>query len=212
MASKNTYRIGTDGTANYATLTDVPSSVLSQGDNTLLVYPGTYTAPTDAVYSDLALVGVGDREEIVISGDMTIANTSSGTITMENLTMTGSDANAEGGASCVTKLGAASTKLHFKHVTFGNAEHAVSHNGEAAFATTTPQVVLDFCDASTVDQAIVANANVEVNYSALNTGSNAYFQPGTGGGDPALTVTVRASTSGGSNTGNNTETVLALIS
>lgn len=212
MTSKNTYRIGTDGTANYATLVDVPASVLSQGDNTLLVYPGTYTAPTNAVYADLAIVGVGDREEIVISGNMTIANTSSGTITFENLTMTGSDANAAGGAACVTKLGAASTKLHFKHVTFNTAEHAVAHNGEAAFATTTPQVVLDFCDATGVDQAIVANANVNINYSALNTSSNAYFQPGAGVGSPSLTVTVRASTSGGANTGNNTETVLALIS
>jgi hypothetical protein len=212
MASKNTYRVGTDGTANYASLADIPSSVLAQGDNTVLLYPGTYTAPTNAVYADLAIVGVGDREEIVISGNMTVANTSSGTITFENLTMTGSNPSATGGAACVTKLGAASTKLHFKHVTFSNAEHAVAHNGERAFATTTPQVVLDFCDATGVDQAVVANANVNVNYCALNTSSNAYFQPGTGGGDPALTVTVRASTSGGSNTGNNTETVLALIS
>lgn len=212
MASKNTYRIGTDGTANYQTLTEVPSYILAQGDNTLLVYPGTYTAPTDAVYSDVAIVGVGDREEIVINGDMTIANTSSGTITFENLTFTGSNADAASGVACVTKLGAASTKLHFKHSTFNNAEHAVSHNSELTFATTTPQVVMDFCDATAVDQALVANANVNVNYSALNTSSNAYFTPGTGGGDPALTVTVRASTSGGANTGNNTETVLALIS
>lgn len=212
MTSKNTYRIGTDGTANYATLTEVPSYILAQGDNTLLVYPGTYTAPTAAVYSDLAIIGVGDREEIVISGDMTIANTSSGTITFENITLTGSNVAVTSGTSCVTKLGAASTKLHFKHTTFGGAEYAVSHNGERAFATTTPQVVMDFCDATGVDKAIVANANVSVNYSALNTSANAYFTPGTGGGNPALTVTVRASTSGGSNTGNNTETVLALIS
>jgi len=212
MTSKNTYRIGTDGTANYSTLTDVPSYILAQGDNTLLVYPGTYTAPTDAVYSDVAIVGIGDREEIVIDGDMTIANTSTGTITFENVTFTGSNAAVTSGTSCVTKLGAASTKLHFKHSTFNGAEYAVSHNGERAFATTTPQIVMDFCDASAVDKSLVANANVEVNYSALNTSANAYFTPGTGGGDPAVTVTVRASTSGGSNTGNNTETVVALIS
>lgn len=210
MASKNTYRIGTDGVANYAALTDVPSSVLSQGDNTLLLYPGTYDAPTGAVYSDVAIVGVGDREEIVINGDLTIANTSSGTITFENLTFTGSDAGAASGTACVTKLGAASTKLHFKNTTFSNAEHAVAHNGEPAFATTTPQVVLDFCDASDVDQAIVANANVNVNYSALNLSSNSYVQPGTGGS--GLTVTVRASTSGGANAGGTLESVLALIS
>lgn len=212
MTSKNTYRVGTDGLANYATLAEVPSTVLTQGDNTILLFPGTYTAPTNAVYSDLAIIGVGDREEIVINGGMTIANTSSGTITFENISFVGADASSTGGAACVTKLGAASTQLHFRNSTFSNAEHAISHNGERAFATTTPQVILDYCDASAVNQSVVANANVRINWSALNTSANAYFQPGTGGGDPALTVTVRASTSGGSNTGNNTETVLALIS
>jgi hypothetical protein len=212
MTSKNTYRVGTDGLANYATLAEIPSTILVQGNNTVLLYPGTYTAPTNAVYSDLAIVGVGDREEIVINGGMTIANTSTGTVTFENITFVGADASATGGAACVTKLGAASTQLHFRNVTFSNAEHAVSHNGERAFATTVPQVILDYCDASGVDQALVANSNVRVNWSALNTSANAYFQPGTGGGDPVLTVTVRASTSGGANTGNNTETVLALIS
>lgn len=212
MTSKNTYKVGTRGDSNYTTLADIPATVLTQGDTTVLVYPGTYTAPTNAVWSDVALVGVGDREEIVVEGDMTIANTSSGTLTFENLTFVGSNAVAASGSTCVTKVGAASTKLHFKHVTFTNADIAIAHNGERAFATTTPQVVLDFCDASGVDKAIVANANVGVNYSALNTSANAYFQPGTGGGNPAVTVTVRASTSGGSNTGNNTETVLALIS
>jgi hypothetical protein len=212
MASKLTYRVGIDGTANFKDLASIPSAILNQGDATMLVYPGTYAAPTNAAWSDVALVGVGDREEIVINGDVSIANTSSGTITFENMTIVGSNADATSGTACVTKLGAAATKLHFKHVTMSNAEHAVSHNGERAFATTTPQVIMDFCDASGVDQAIVANANVEVNYSALNTSSNAYFQPGTGGGDPEVTVTVRASTSGGANTGNNTETVIALIS
>jgi len=212
MTSKNTYRVGTDGLANYATLTEVPSTILVQGNNTILLFPGTYTAPTNAVYSDLAIVGVGDREEIVINGSMTVANTSTGTITFENITFVGADAGSAAGAACVTKLGAASTQLHFRNSTFSNAEHAVSHNGERAFATNVPQVILDYCDASAVDQALVANSNVRVNWSALNTSANAYFQPGTGGGNPVLTVTVRASTSGGSNTGNNTETVLALIS
>lgn len=212
MSSKNIYRVGTDGTANFSTLSAVPSYILDQGNNTLELFPGTYDAPASAVWNDVAIVGVGDREEIVINGDVTIANTSSDTITFENLTFVGSDASAASGVACVTKLGAERTKLHFKNVVFSNAEHAVSHNAERAFATVNEQVVMDFCDASGVDQAIVANANVAVNFSKLNTSSNAYFQPGTGGGDPEVTVTVLASSSGGSNTGNNTETVLSLIS
>lgn len=212
MTSKNTYRVGTDGTANYSSLSAIPSSVLAQGDNTILLYPGTYTAPTNAVWNDVAVVGVGDREEIVISGDMTIANTSTGVLSFENITFVGSNAVTTSDSVCVSKLGAASAPLHFRLCTFSNAEHAVRHHATLAQATTTPQVIMTYCDASAVDQAIVANANVGVNWTALNASANAYFAPGTGGGSPSLTVTVRASTSGGANTGNNTETVLALIS
>jgi hypothetical protein len=208
--SKNTYRVGTDGTANYRNLSDIPSSVLSQGDNTILVFPGTYTAPTNVVLNDVAFVGVGDREEIVISGAMTIANTSTGTATFDNLTFLGANAVTTSDSVCVSKLGAASTPLHFRNCAFSNAEHAVRHHSTLAFATTTQQVVMTYCDASAVDQAIVANANVGVNWSAMNAAANAYFTPGGGAGAP--TVTVRASTSAGSNTGNTVETVLALIS
>jgi hypothetical protein len=210
MTSKNTYRIGTDGTANYSSLSDIPSYVLAQGDNTILVYPGTYAAPTNAVWNDVALIGVGDREEIVISGDMTLANTSTGNITFENISFVGSNAVTTSNSVCVTKLGAASAPLHFKNCTFANAEHAVRHHATLAFATTTPQVVMNYSDASGVDQSIVANANVGVNWSAMNAGANAYFTSGGGAGTPV--VTVRASTSGGANTGNTVETVLALIS
>ena len=211
MPGKNIYRVGTDGTANYSTLEAIPSAILAQGDTSILLFPGTYTALTNAVMSDIAFIGVGDREEIVISGDTTIANTSSGTISFENLTITGSDANAALSTACVTKLGAASTPLAFKGVTFNNAAIAVAHNGERAFATTTKQVTLTLCDASAVDRSIVANANVTVSFSELNSSSNAYFTPGTGGGSAEVTITVLASTSGGANTGNCTKTVKALL-
>lgn len=210
MAGKNTYRVGADGTANFATLAAIPTELLTQRDTTFLVYPGTYTALTAAVLDDTAFVGVGDREEIVISGAFTIANTSANTTVFENMSFLGANAAAASSSACVTKLGAGSTPLHFRGVNFSNADYAVIHSGELAFATTTRQINMDFCDATAVDRAIRANANVGVNYSALNTGSNAYFTPGGGSGIPL--VTVRASTSGGSNTGSSTETVLALIS
>jgi len=210
MTSKNTYRVGTDGTANYATLADIPSYILQQENNTILLYPGTYAAPTNWTVADLAIIGTGDIEETVIDGAMTISNASSKVISFENITFKGANPDATSGSVCVTKLGAASTPLHFKNVVFTNAEHAVLHNAEPAFAQTTKQVVLNYCDATGVDQALVANANVEVNWSALNTYANAYFQLGTGGA--GAVVTVRASTSGGSNAGATVETVLALIS
>jgi hypothetical protein len=208
--SKNTYRVGSDGSANFPSLTAISNDVLAQGDNTILLFPGTYTAPTNVVWNNVALVGVGDRAEIVVNGDMTVANTSTGTLSFENITFRGANAVTISNSSCVTKLGGASTPLHFRNCTFANAEHAVRHQATLAFATTTRQVELTYCDASAVDQAIVANANVGVNWSAMNAGANAYFAPGGGAGIPV--VTVRASTSAGSNTGNTIETVLALIS
>jgi hypothetical protein len=207
--TKNTYIVGSHGTANYPNLTSIDDYVLTQGDNTFLVYPGTYDAPTNANWVDAAFIGVGDREEIVISGDTTIANTSSGTITFKNMTMSGSSAVYADAKSCITKLGAASTPLEFDNVVFNNAKHAVSHNGEPAFATTIIQVLMNLCDASATDESIVANSNVGISYSKLNTVANAYCTAGTGGN--ILSVNVLASTSGGSNAANAIETVQALI-
>ena len=208
--SRNTYRVGTDGVANYETLADVESYVLAQGNNTILLYPGTYTVPANSVWNDVAIIGIGDREEIVINGPVTLANTSTGTTVFENITFVGSNAVTTSDSVCVSKLGAASAPLHFRNCSFSNAEHAVRHHGTLAFATTTRQVELTNCDASAVDQAIVANANVAVSFSALNASGNAYFTSGGGTGTPVITV--RASTSAGANTGATLKTVLALIS
>ena len=67
---------------------------------------------------------------------------------------------------------------------------------------------------SGVDQAIVSNCNSEISFSQLNApAANTYYTPGNSTDNLVLyTVTVRASTAGGSNAGNMTETVLALIS
>lgn len=212
MAGKNVYKVGSYGDANFSDLASIPSELLTQGDTSFIIYPGTYTAPTNVQLDDVAFIGLGDREEIVISGAMTIANTSANSAVFENLTFTGANAVAASGSACVTKLGAASMPLTFNRVVFGNADYAVIHNAERAFATTTRQLAVNYSDATGVDKAVMANANVSINFSALNTTANAYFTPGTGGGNPAVTVTVRASTSGGSNTGNCTKTVLALVS
>lgn len=210
MAGFNTYRIGKDGTANYPDLLSIPSDILTQSNTTFLVYPGRYTAPTDAVLTDVGFVGVGDRDEIIIEGSFTIANTSSVAVLFENLTLQGPNAVAASGSACVNKLGAASLPIKFERVLFSNADFAVIHSSLLSVATTTKQVTLNYCDASSVDKAVKANANVSINFCALNTSANAYFTPSGGAGNPD--VVVRASTSGGSNAAATTETVLALIS
>lgn len=210
MAGNNTYRIGEDGTANYPNLVSIPSEILTQSNATFLVYPGTYTAPTNLVVTDASFVGVGDRDEIIINGTFTIANTSSVALLFENLSLVGTNAVAGSGSACVNKLGAASLPIKFERVLFSNADTAVIHSGELSFATTTRQVTMNYSDASGVDKAVRANANVGINFCSLNISANAYFTPGGGTGVPS--VTVRASTSAGSNTGNTTKTVLALVS
>jgi hypothetical protein len=210
MAGKNTYRIGEDGSANYPNLVSIPTDILTQSNTTFLIYPGTYTAPANAVIVDASFVGVGDRDEIVINGTFTIANTSSDALLFENLTLQGPNAVAGSGSACVSKFGAASLPIKFERVLFSNADTAVIHSGELSFATTIRQVTMNYSDASGVDKAVRANANVGINFCSLNLSANAYFTPGGGTGIPA--VTVRASTSAGSNTGNTTKTVLALVS
>jgi hypothetical protein len=210
MAGNNTYRIGEDGSANYPNLVSIPTDILTQSNTTFLVYPGSYTAPTNAVIVDASFVGVGDRDEIIINGTFTIANTSSVALLFENLSMVGPNAVAGSGSACVSKFGAASLPIKFERVLFSNADTAVIHSGELSFATTTRQVTMNYSDASGVDKAVRANANVGINFCSLNLSANAYFTPGGGTGIPA--VTVRASTSAGSNTGNTTKTVLALVS
>ena len=147
---------------------------------------------------------------------MSFADGSTGQITFKNITFNGSSATAAGGTSCVSKLGNTAVTLKFENCIFKNSDIGVNQlaNVQQHAAAGTNGIEMWWCDATAVDKAIVSNANAEINYCALNTGSNAYYTVGnsTLNGDPAHTVTVRASTSGGSNSGNMTETVLALIS
>ena len=199
-----------------ASITDIPSAALTQGGNEVHMYPGTYTAPTGVVASDYAYIGMGDKDEVIISGDMSFADGSTGSIVFKNITFQGSSATAAGGTSCVSKLGNTAVSLKFENCVFTNSDFGVNQqaNLTSHAAAGTNGVEMWWCDATGVDRSIVSNANSEINYSALNTTSNAYYTVGddTLNGAPAHTVTVRASTSGGANSGNMTETVLALIS
>ena len=86
MPSKNIYYVGTGGYANYATLAEIPASILAAGDVTIAMGPGTYDPLTNAVLNNVSFIGQGSSEEIVINGNFTIANTSTGPNTFENLT------------------------------------------------------------------------------------------------------------------------------
>ena len=197
---------GWDGFA--ASITDIDSAVLTEGNNTVLMYPGTYTAPTGLTATDYAFIGVGDRDEIIINGDMTLSNSCSGTITFKNISFVGSNSDVASNTFNVTKSGIGSATLVFENCKFDNAESAVNHFGTLAQMTTTKAVKMEHCDASALNSGIAANANVECHYTRFGSGE---WMRVVGTGSPDITGTVTASV-GGANVGNMTETVQALIS
>ena len=205
---------GTDGFP--ASIDDIQSSALTQGGNEVHLYPGSYSANAGLTATNYAFIGMGDVDDIIIDGDMVINDASSGTISFRNIHFRGSTAASNGGKACVTKNGNTAVKLHFVNCKFSNNEHGINQlaNLTSTAATGDAGLVVEYCDMSGVDQAIVSNCNTEISFSQLSTSSNVYYTVGnsTLNGDPVHTVTVRASTAGGSNSGNMTETVLGLIS
>ena len=208
------YNIGGPN-SNFEDLNAIDSTTLTQGDNTIQIYPGTYTAPLGMVGTNVSFKGMGDRDAVIIEANsavgMTIGNTSSGSITFENLTIKGQDdvitGNPAGANTGITKLGAASTPLVFRNVKFINCEHAVTHNAERAFATTTTQVEMHYCQAD-VDKAIQSNANVHATYTLF--GANAYHTALSGSHQTQVIKTLLCGPNT-ANVGNSTETIQATI-
>jgi len=210
----NVYYIGgADG--NFADLNSIDSATLSQGNNVFMVNPGSYTAPTDFTGTDVSFKGIGDRDDVIILGSsavgFSIANTYSGAISFENLTIQGQDSVATGDPAgsntAITKLGASAAPMKFRNVKFTGAVHAANSHAELAFATTTNQIEMHYCLAE-VDKALVSNANIFATYSVF--GANAYHTAGSGG-DPALTVKTLLCGPNTANVGNSTESIVATI-
>jgi hypothetical protein len=212
MPSKNIYYVGTGGYANYATLAEIPASILAAGDTTIAIGPGTYDPLTNAVLNNVSFIGQGCHDEIIINGNFTIANTSTGINSFENLTLVGTGAS-NGFTGAIQKLGIGSCPLFVRHCTITSTAFGIVHHGTSAQAGITKQIEIEYSDARVTDRAMYANANVAVSFSALNNiTANAYFTYGAGGVAIIGGANVTASTSTGSNVGNMTETVIAFIS
>lgn len=209
MSQKFVHKVSPELTddAQYKSVSEIASSALTRG-TTILMYPGTYDA-ISASWDDIAIVGMGDKDDVVING-LTLSNTAANTVTIKNVTINGSDANAAGEAAAITAGSAddagGTVEVHLIDVALGNAEFGIVQHGAAGGVT------IERSDLTGVDQAVVSNANATINFSILNTSSNAYFAHGGGNSDGDATVTVTASHSGGSNTGSTIETVRALVS
>jgi len=210
------YNIGGPN-SNFSTIAEIDSTTLTQGDNTIQIYPGTHAAPTSITATDLCFRGMGNRDDVIIDGaagaalGVTLSDSCSGSITFENLTIKGQDnvltGNPAGANAAVTKSGNDDVQLIFRNCKFTNAEHAVIHNGIHANALGVTQVEMHYCDAQ-VDKAIVSNSNVFATFSTF--GANAYHTAA-GAATPSTAIKTMLCGPNTANVGNATETILATI-
>ena len=221
MSEKQIYYVSDKMTqfSNFSNLHEVPDEVYSRGNSTIMIYPGEYVSPFTGdgakKLNNITFIGVGPKQDVIIHGPVNIAANSTGTFHFENLTIKGENASSTGDKACIHKLGIANAgHIYCKAMKMSNCEHGVKIDTaiatQAAF-TNGQALHARMCEWNGVDQAIKSNANVHIEYSKMNASSNAYFTHN-GTGSPSLHVKVLASHSGGSNTGNNTETIQALIS
>lgn len=186
--------------APYRTLSAIPTADLKAG-STVCFYPGTYEMGTVNL-NGLALEGFGDPNQVILA-NLTLGASTTSTNIFKNLTLRGGNAEAASASGAIVVHRSATGTIKFRDVIFTNADFGIDNQSTAT-------VYVEYSDATGVDRALRSNAAANyVKFSALNTTSNAYFTPANA---TLKAVTVVASQSGGSNTGNTTETVSALIS
>jgi len=204
MAQKFVHKVSPEliDDAQYKHPNEIPSAAMRAG-STVQLYPGTYAAVNTANLTNISLVGIGDKDDVVIS-TISVANTVTGTLHLKNLTVNAVNAVAAGGAAAITFTGNDNAvTLKADEIVVGSADIGIVHYGA------TPHIYLNRCDLSAADKAISSNCNVTIAFSRLNSSSNAYLTPL---GAQDIAISVIASQSGGSNTGASTETINALLS
>lgn len=87
MGEKLVYKVSSTGAdnANYLDISDIRSNTL-EAEDTVLVYPGSYTDPGSnaTLFQNVSIVGVGRKDDIVING-FTIPDSFSGAITFKGV-------------------------------------------------------------------------------------------------------------------------------
>jgi hypothetical protein len=188
------------GTAAYRNFSNIETHALTAG-TTVRFFPGTYELGS-ATWDGINIEGYGAKEAVVIANaNVTMANT----VTVRNITFSGNSATAASTSASlfITNATNAAAAVTFDGVNFTNGDFGVDNQGLA-------KLTFNRCDFTSVDRAIKSNSVVSANVSFcfLNNSSNAYF---TGANAALKAVQVRASYSGGSNTGNTVKTVTANV-
>jgi hypothetical protein len=188
------------GGAAYKNFANIESHALTAG-TTVRFFPGTYEMG-NCTWDGINIEGYGAKEAVVLcNANLTVANT----VTVRNVTLSGNSpaAASTSAALFMTNATNAVAKITFEGCNFTNGDFGVDNQGLAA-------LVFNRCDFTGVDRAIQSNSILSANASFcfFNTSSNAYFK---GANTGLKAIQVRASFSGGSNTGNTTRTVTANV-
>jgi len=242
MANKAVHRVSPELTDNaqFKTVHEIPTTIMGAGD-TILVYPGEYVDPRTANVADVAVVGVGDRDDVIFNGFSIMSSTTAGAnVVLRNLTIR-SAGLIVGNADVTVKVydcvidgtsgpaRAAALAVANGAVTMGvtdsNAAGAIGVSMNAA-------VTLDHCDLGTNVSAgygVVSHAGgvttmrhctVASDAGALSNGNmtiehctftGANVYASSIAAGLAPTITVRGSHAAAANAGNHTETIVAAI-
>ena len=241
MANKGIHKVSPELTddAQWRTVHEIPTSYLQAGD-TILVYPGEYVDPRTSNVADIAVVGVGDRDDVIFNGFSIMSATTAGAnVVLRNLTIRSAGlivGNADvtvkvydcvidgtSGENRAAALGVTNAAVTMG-VTDSNLAAAIGVSMNAA-------VTLDHCDIGTnvtAGYGVVSHAGGVTTMRHCTVGSdtgslsngNMTIEHCTFTGANAYatslaaglapTITTRASV-GVANAGNHTETVVAVI-
>ena len=214
MSGRKIHKVSPELTqgSQYKHPANIESAAMTQG-STVLLYPGVYDAWT-ANLDDIALVGVGDVDEVILS-TFNLNNGSANVITVENVTIRGVNLAVTSGTSAFHALGNDNNAVvKFKGVKFTNAEFAITYHGNSftgGNAASHTRVFVDRVDTSLVDRAIRGNCNVDIRHSVLNLSANTYFSNTGGAGLKTVFVYGNTSASGGVNAAGSGQTRIAGI-
>ncbi len=185
--------------AQFRSVADIPSVMLTQG-STVRLWPGAYGQITTSL-DNIAIHGMGDVAEVTIAGVL-LGNTSANTITFRNLTINGDNVNPTSGSVAVEITDQDETaSVVIRECVLATAQTAVQLHG-------TGTITIDRSDVSGCDETAIANAAIDIAFTRMSAGTNAYSDSGNAQIQP---ITIVSSAGGGSNGAITTEVVLGVI-
>lgn len=227
--------------AQFKSIDHIPTNHV-QGGDVIQVLPGSYTDPRTTNVADVTIMGMGDAKDVVFAGFSIPSGITAGsnviiknckidspgaiignaavTVKFENCIFDGTVGNARSAALAIANAGIttgvldsnagvaatdAASVIIAENCTFGDnvlpGYGAVAHNNSGSHTFRN-------CNFA-VDTGILSNVTTAIEHCTF-TGANSYFTSIAAGGTP--TVSVRSSVAAAANAGNNTETIIALIS